>query len=216
MAEQVRHQRAVGVYATADQAREAVERIRATGDDAVRVDDPDDHAAALRGEMREEVSRTFFAPHAGLLVTKESGRGMGVSIATFGVVFALLALPLAAIGMGGLPALARVGIVMLTGALAGATVGFVVGNALGSRGPATPNAADDGVVVAVDDPTDAELEAMIASKPTRLDVVDESGTPVETITTSDAREDEGSFDRLGHNLRQPPGGEPSDWADTEP
>jgi hypothetical protein len=213
MAEQERRQRLVGVFRDAAHAQDAVERVQSVGHHAVRVGDPDDHVAALRGEMHEELTRSFFAPHAGLLLTKESGRAMGVSIAVFSALFAVAALPLATFEMADLGVGPRVGLVLIVGALAGATVGFVVGNALGARGPATSNAADAGVVVSVDDPTEAAERAMVESGPTRLDVIDEAGLPIETVTTEDDRSSDGVFERLGHALTQPAGGEPEEWAD---
>jgi hypothetical protein len=213
MATQERRQRLVGVFRDAAHAQDAVDRVQTVGHQAVQIGDPDDHVSALRGEMHEELTRSFFAPHAGLLLTKESGRAMAVSIAAFSALFAVAAMPLAAFEMADLGVGARVGLVLIVGALAGATVGFVVGNALGARGPAASNAADRGVVVSVDDPTEAAERAMVESAPIRLDLVDQAGLPIETVTTEDERSSDGVFERLAHRLTQPPGGEPEEWAD---
>lgn len=150
-----------------------------------------DEQNSLNAEMSEEVEKSWLSPQAGVLYPKESMK-------TAAGMFPLLILP--SIAFCGIVAMAwpgdmRVGTRALIGAgialmLAG-TVTLVL-MSLGQKRPNEPMAAERGVVVRVHDDRAEVRKLLLDAHPLRLDVVDDQGRPIETLTTqgdsSSARE----------------------------
>jgi hypothetical protein len=172
--------RLIAVYDTQDEAASAVRRAIDAGvsDDDLRVNDARDHIASVVGEMRDEIVHTTAGPGAAAF-TKEMSEGMLLGIVVAGAIGLVLALPFAAIPMGGLALWARLALVAIVGALVGMTVGWIIGGAFAAKREDEPLAAEVGVTVAAP-ATDEARHALLATDPIRLDLV-EDDQPVMTI-----------------------------------
>lgn len=64
----------VGVYPSAESARQLADRLRGLGVDGstIRVDDPKDVTTSLAAEVQEEVTESFVAPQVGVIYPKET------------------------------------------------------------------------------------------------------------------------------------------------
>ena len=104
---------------------------------------------------------------------------------------ALLIAPLGFLRFADEPLLARLVMAALVGAGAGATLGFVLGGSLRSKGSSTRLAAERGVVVSIDLPDRAEAERVAAvledRQPVRVDSLLPDGQPADTLTTEEER-----------------------------
>lgn len=169
-------QRLVAVYEDEARARAAVHAATDVGTPAtdVRLGDQRDRLASIAGEMRDETV------HVGGPFTEEMGEGSILGIAVAGLIGLVVALPFAAIGMGGLELWARLLIVAIVGAAVGGVVGWIVGGAFAAKRPDEPLAAEAGVTVAT--PLTEQLrEVLLATDPVRLDVVASDGQPITTL-----------------------------------
>lgn len=188
----------IGVYETLEQAYRAADRARAAGAPDAFVDDPDDRVSSLRSEMRAELEHGVFSPQAVVALPEESAKGVGVTVPLGALAGAILALPLAWIDAG--PDFGvRIAIVLIVGAVMGATIGFIVGAGTAVRGRYEANAADRGVTVRVPADTPEIEHALDHDGAIRLDRVDRSGNPDEALATEDDRDDGGVVeDMVGH------------------
>jgi hypothetical protein len=204
----------LAVYRTEDEAQRAARHALAAGASQreVRVDDPLDHVEAMRAEQHQELTESFLAPVRPFTPTpKEASKGTGVGVLVGAIVGAMLVAPIgAAATVGDLPLGGRLLIGALVGAGFGAAVGLVAGAALGAKGPEVPEEAAEGHTVHVDHDTLAVREAMAAEHPVRLDVLDDEGDPIETITTEP---EPPITEKLGYELGREPGGDPEEWSD---
>ncbi len=192
--------------ATAQAVLDEVQRL--PGEDG-RVGDAQDYVDSLRGEMHQEISDSYFAPQAALIVTKEATKSLTIVLPIATLIGAIIGLPFAAIGFGGLGVAARLAICALIGAVGGATCGFIIGAGLGVKGPEEQAAAQRGVTVRAWPDHPRVREVMSKRHPLRLDVVDDAGRPLETIRTEEQDDDDGALERVEDRLPQPPGG---DWS----
>lgn len=116
----------VGAVKDRGRAEAVLARLRALGvdDSQIRVDASEDDRASLRGEMRDELDRSWFAP-AGIVLTKRSVKGAAVGMAVAVAVGVVVSIPFAFFPFwpAGLSLGWRLVIVVLLGAAAGATVG---------------------------------------------------------------------------------------------
>jgi hypothetical protein len=169
--------RLVAVYESDADARAAAAAARRTGvaDNEIRIADPRDRLAAVRGEMRTETDVTNEAALA-----RTVGTALVVASILGAAVGALLTLPFALIPFGDLPAWGRLLIVAVTGALVGGTVAFEIAGGFAPPRPETPLATERGVTLSVPATPDV-APALGASKALRLDEVDDAGRPVRTV-----------------------------------
>jgi hypothetical protein len=172
------------VYPTAEQADAAVERLADIGVDRghVRVGAETDEIAALRAEMREELTQAWIVPTAGFAATKESMKGSIYVGAIATVVALVVAVPLAFVDYGstlGVRLLTHVVIALIFGGL----VGFIYGASRGAKPPNELMAAQRGTVLRVDRDTPEVREALVALEPVRIDEVGTDDTPLDTVVT---------------------------------
>ncbi len=205
------HTRLVAVFEDRRRADDAANEASQVTSAPVRVGESDDYLRALRGEMREEMEHTILAPQAGFIATKESAKGLMVGVPVGAVIGALVALPLAAIPFGGWPVILRLVLVAVIGGVGGATVGFIAGMGTVIR-PEDQPAAQRGVVVAVDDDSDALEQILARHEPIRLDRIGTDEIPQSTIVTEDDRNDEGVISQMIGQVAHHPGG---DWSAVE-
>jgi hypothetical protein len=190
------------VYPTEQQARAAARRLDELGvpPDGIRIGAEPDEIAALRAEMREELTQAWFVPTAGIVATKEGAKGtlyLGV-VAT--LVALAVAVPLAFVDYGatlGVRLVTHVVIALFFGGL----VGFLTGGARNAKPPNELMAAQRGTVLRVARDTPAVREALAALEPIRLDEVGPDGTPLDTVVTEGDSEDAGVVQELPANLR---------------
>jgi len=174
----------VVVYPTEQQARAAGRRLEELGVAAgsIRIDAETDRTAALRAEMREELTQAWIVPTAGVVATKESAKGT-LYVGTIASVVALvIAVPLAFVDYGstlGVRLVTHVVIALIFGGL----VGFITGGTRGAKPPNELPAAQRGTVLRVDQDTPAIREALASLEPIRLDEVGAEGTPLDTVVT---------------------------------
>ena len=201
--------RVVGVYESEGAAHRAVEAATRAGVDRslVRVGHHDDEVATLRGEMREEIDHAGVVP-AGGPVTKGEVKGSILLTAAAAVAGAIVLLPLAAFDLGGLDVGWRILLVVIAGALMGATIGFLVGGALGARGPAEPTAAGRGVTVGIGSTDQHVIDALPREGLVRLDRIDVDGRPLAEIETEEGWIEGGAGEDLADRLQQTGG----DWS----
>jgi hypothetical protein len=198
------HEELVGVFHDRDQAEAAAEGAQALGvaDEDVHIQRQEDKVASLRGEMREELERSWFSPQGGILLTKRSLKGMAAVSPVAVVAGILLLLPFAFIAWG-LPLWGRILLTTVVGAIAGGTVGFIVGGGEAEKGAGAPMAAEHGVTVRVADAR-PEVQARLAdAEPVRLDVVTPEGTPVASVSSESERNDEGVIEDLKRAWDEP-------------
>jgi hypothetical protein len=204
-------ERLVAVYPSRREADEVVAQLRRVGLDEqqVRLGDPNDQAAALYGEMREETSQSWpgipIGPH-----TKEQAKGATAGVAAgvgFGLVIGILVglIPWQGVAIG-----PRLLIGLAVGIVAGTTIGYIVGGGLNARGPAEVGAAQ-GVPVSVSSTDQAALDALTSQHALRIDRVGAGGAPITPVHTEEDDDDRSEVGRLTDRLRQPPGG---DWSTT--
>lgn len=189
MADRSADKRVVGVYPDENAAQEAAQAASRAGGKNVRVDAPEDEVAALMGEMREETGEAWGGPAVGIY-TKEMARSVPWWTAGCAVAGALFALGVNFLGGGDLEIGARLLIAAFVGAVAGGTIGFLIGGGFFDprRKSAANLAAEEGVVVGADE-VDATDQALAEHDPIRVDVVDAEG-PEETVTTEERQERE--------------------------
>jgi hypothetical protein len=199
----------LAVYPDRATAEAVLDEVQHLPGEEGRVGAAQDYVDSLRGEMHQEISDSYFSPQAAFIVTKEATKSLTIVLPLATLIGALIGLPFAAIEFGGLGVVARLLICAAIGAVGGATCGWIIGAGLGVKGPEEQAAAQRGVTVRVwpDDPRVREV--MAKRRPLRLDVVDDAGRPLETITTEEQQQDDGAFERVEHRLPQPPGG---DWS----
>jgi hypothetical protein len=174
--------RLVAVYDSEQDARSAVEALQRVGVTRhdLRIADPRDRIASVKGEMRSEVNNAFPGPLAAPGPhTKEMSEGSLLGLVLGGVVGALLLLPFAAV-FGGMVWWGRVIIVVVVGIFVGSTLGWVIGGGFGAKRPDEQLAAESGVTLAVP-ASEAAREVLTHTHPRRIDLVAEDGRPVSTI-----------------------------------
>jgi hypothetical protein len=201
------HRDAQSAAAAADDVRRGAPEL------SVRVGDAHDRVSSLEAEMHEEIEHTYLAPQAGFVFTKEMVKSMLVLVPAGAAIGMLVTLPLALFAFDSGSTAMRVTMALIIGAVAGGTIGTIVGAGLGARGPADQAAAHVGVPVRVDGPFGEEVvRKLIDHRPIRLDLVQEDGTPVRTLMTEEDTDPGGIFQRLRHQFTQDHGG---DWSSVQ-
>jgi hypothetical protein len=197
-------QELVGVFSSQERADAAARRVRDLGvpEELIHMNGHADKEAALRGEMRDELERSWFSPQAGFLLTKRAVKGMLVVSPVAIALGILIALPFAFLPWGPLPLWGRLLAVVLLGSAFGATVGFIVGGEA-EKGAGAPLAAERGPALRVGDTRPEVREALVAEEPVRVDVVTAAGSPVGNVTNESETNDEGVFEDLRRAWDEP-------------
>lgn len=169
----------------AEAARRALLEV-GVREDAIHLDEEPDVVASLRSEMREELSRAWVVPNAGVVYPKEAARGLlGVS-ALAGGIGLLAAVPLALIDFGSTYWI-RLAIWAAVGLAFGFAIGMVVGPATAAPRPNEPPAARRGVLLRVEQDS-PQLRSLLATDDVvRMDEITHAGDPVDTVTTEGDR-----------------------------
>jgi hypothetical protein len=194
----------VGVFHDEASAESVAERASKLGvpPEQIHVQRDQDKVASLRGEMREELERSWFSPQGAFILTKRMAKGI-VAASPFTVTAGiLLALPLAFLPLG-LPLWGRIVLTSIVGAIAGGTVGVIFGAAEAEKGAGAPLAAEHGVTVRVADTRPDVQRSLIDADPIRVDAVTPDGTPLGSITSESERNDEGAVEDLARAWQEP-------------
>jgi hypothetical protein len=190
------------VYPTEQQARAAGRRLEEAGVSAgsIRIGAESDRVAALRAEMREELTQAWIVPTAGVAATKESAKGT-LYLGTIVTVVALAILvPLAFVDYGSTLAVRLITHVVIA-LICGGLVGFILGGARNAKPPNEMSAAQRGTVLRVARDTPAIRRVLAELEPIRLDEVGADGTPLDTVVTEGDRGDVGVAQEVRSNLR---------------
>lgn len=204
------HRQLIGVFADRAQAESVAEKLRAAGvpADKISIDDRADREASLRGEMREELERSWVSPQAGVVLSKRAVKGI-LTVSPIAVaVGILIALPFAFMSWGALPLYGRIIAAVLIGAAAGGTVGFVIGGGEAEKGAPSTMAAEQGVTLRVTDARPEVKQALTEADPIRVDVIEPDGTPLGPLT-SKQDDEEDVVEDLERAWREP-GRDPND------
>ena len=153
---------------------------------AIRIDDPRDETASMRGEMREELDDSVVGGGISGPYTKEMTEGAVVLGLVGAVIGAIIATPFFLIPMDDLAWWARLLLVVGIGALAGATIGVLVGAPLAAKGPADSVGSQRGVTVGVAQSDVVVHQVMARNHPIRVDLVDWDFSPIEADETEAA------------------------------
>lgn len=191
----------VVVYPDRDAAVAARQRLvdLGLGEHDIDLDRESDEVASLRAEMRQELTDAWVVPNAALIATKESMKGMLAVGTGAAVIGAVLGIPFAFIDFGGSFWL-RLLLFMGLGALAGATVGFVVGPGVSAKRPGELMAAHRGTALRVHQDTAEIRSALVAGHPIRIDEVNADSVPVETLLTEEQMDERTAVDEVVSNL----------------
>jgi hypothetical protein len=176
----------VGVYKDrriAEQVADVLSSQPGAEHDAVRVSDAADLDLSLRAEMDAEVADSWGSPGLGAFMTGEMVRGALLFSAVLGGLgLALGTIFTALLGPSALDFGERAALGAIVGTLFGGTVGTILGGGLAMKSPEDRLAAERGVTVRLEDPTEGSELIMAAHHPIRLDRI--SGTRrIDTITT---------------------------------
>jgi hypothetical protein len=181
----------VGVFRTPEAARAAADAAGrvVTGSTPPRVGGAGDDVASLKAEMREEMQHTTAGAGNVGPFTKEMTKGLSTGTVVGVIAGALLALPIGLIEWEPTLGLAmRLMIAAVVGAVAGGTVGFMMGG-FTAKGPGQALAAERGTTVVIDVRTPEEIErvteAMRGHDPIRIDLTTAEGDAVSTLTTEE-------------------------------
>ncbi len=208
-----RRDESLGVYKDREDAEAAAERAERAGVDEseIRIGDEADAKASFQAEMREEMEEAWLSPQAAFVATKEAAKGLSLAAPIGAAVGALITVPFAVMMSFGISALwLRLLIAVGIGAMAGGTVGFIVGGGMAIKGPDEPLAAERGVTVRVPAAQEEVVAALEEEELIRLDTVAPSGRKTSTVETEDERTSDGVVEDLKENVRQPEG----DWSRT--
>jgi hypothetical protein len=202
--------RLVAVYGSDEAARRAVRAALDAGlpQHAVRVAHHDDDVAALRGEMHEELDRTLVVP-AGGPATKGMVKGSILITIGAAILGALVLSPLALFEWFGLSRTMVLVVVLITGALMGATAGFLIGGPVGARGPAEPTATRRGITVGFASDDEQLADALPREDLIRLDRIGPDGRPLGMVETEERQVEGGIVEDLADRFQQTEG----DWSD---
>jgi hypothetical protein len=176
--------RVVAVFPDDASARRAAERAEARGARDIAINDHDDEVRALVGEMREEIAESWGGPSVGLYTPEMARKTPGYTAAA-ALAGAILALPLgfidADISLG-----LRLVIAAICGAVAGGTIGFLVGGFIAARRRTNePLAEERGTVVGLWADNAEAVEVLRASGAIRIDVL-LGEEPVDTVASAEA------------------------------
>ncbi|MEY2398867.1 MAG: hypothetical protein QOJ00_2041 [Actinomycetota bacterium] len=194
----------LGVYRDAETAQRVLDLVQEKlhvpqGRIGAQADEVD----ALRAEMAEQMEHTVLAPQAGLILTKETTKGAAL-IGPLAIVIGMaVMLPLVFFFAQDVNVKTRLAAGLGVGAFLGGTVALVL-ISLGAKRPNAKLAAERGVTVRVPVDTPDVRAAMIDAKPIRLDVIDDGGRPLETLTTEEEDNDEGIVQQFGDRAKKWP------------
>ena len=193
----------LGVYGSEEEARAAAAEAERHGAPNARIGDDADRVASLRAEMRDEIEQGFILPHAAVALPKEGAKGLAWFLPVGVLIGVLVCLPFAFIDFGGSLGL-RLLIAALCGATMGATVAFIVGAGLATRGRFEANAAERGVTVRVPVDTEEVEAAMAEHEPIRLDRLESDGTPDTVVVTEEQFGEDGVIETMAGHLKAAP------------
>jgi hypothetical protein len=192
----------VVVYPTEHQARSAADRLTDIGVASadIRIGEESDEIAALRAEMREELTQAWFVPSAGVVATKEAAKGTIYLGAIATLVALVIAVALAFIDYGGTLAVRLVTHVVIA-LIFGGLVGFILGGARNAKPPNELMAAQRGTVLRVRHDSAEIRAALTEGSPIRLDEIGADGTPLDTVVTEGDTSEAGVAQEMRANLR---------------
>ncbi len=165
---------------TADRVVETVRR-RVPGSDG-RVGNAEDYVDAMKAETVRESEDSIIANGA-LVMSKEGSKSVFAFVPIASAIGFVLALPIAWFALPDTAVWLRLVIALVVGAVGGGTIGWIAGMGLGVIGPDPQLAAQRGVTARVWPDSDDTRSVLLAEHPLRLDVLDATGLPVETLTT---------------------------------
>jgi hypothetical protein len=191
----------LAVFERPEQVQQVIQDLRSIGVGAslTEVDTDRDRVAALKGEMREELTEGWILPQAAVAWTKEGTKGLVLITVVASIVGALVAAPFAFIDFG-LTFLGRLILLVLIGLVVGGTLGLVLGPALASKRPDEPMAAQRGPVLRVEVDSPEVRQVLASHRPIRIDQV-KGDVPIDTVVTEEANRPGGTAQDIDANAK---------------
>lgn len=189
-------ERIVAVFPDQRTAEQAAERARNCGALNVTVGGHNDEVRALVGEMREETSQSWAGPSIAVYSADRRARQFPGPTGVAVLIGAVLGLPLGLFDWGDVTLIGRLAIGAFSGAVGGATIGFLIGGFLGTRRRANVDLAEErGVVVGMQGGNAEAMGELLKAGAIRIDRI-LGQAPVETVPThDDPNESETVWDR---------------------
>ncbi len=159
-----------------------------------------DEQASLNAEMMEEMENSWVSPQAGFITTKESTKTAAAMFPLSVIGSLIVAVPISFAFSGDLSAGSRAVLAAGIALIMGGTITLIL-MSLGQKRPNEPMAAEKGVVVRVHDDREELRRLMLNSHPLRLDVVDDTGRPIENLMSEG---DSASPREIGKRMNQWP------------
>ena len=178
----------IAVLRTPEEAELVARRLVDAGvpQSKISVDEQRDEAAALRAEMRAELTESVASPQAALIANKSGNRGFLLTFSIAATVAIVLSFPLALIDFGLSSYWTRwITTVLVLLALA-FVVSLVLGLAWGSPAVDQPAAAHRGTVIRVAADDDRVKQILIDAHPIRVDEVTAAGEPAGSVFNESA------------------------------
>lgn len=179
-------ERVVAVFRDQRAAEQAAERAKSRGALNVTVGGHNDEVRALVGEMREETSESWAGPSIGIYNAEMARHIPGPTVAA-AAIGAIVALPFGFIEWGTVTLLGRLVLAAFCGAVAGGTIGFLLGGFLGARRRANLDLAEErGVVVGMQGGNPAATAELVNCGAIRVDRM-LGQQPVDTVASHEDR-----------------------------
>lgn len=193
----------LGVFANRETADRVVEMVRrrVPGADG-RVGNAEDYVDAMKAETVRDSEDSIITTGA-MVMSKEGSRSVATIAPVAAAVGVLLALPIAWFALPDTAAWLRLVIAVAVGATGGGTIGWIAGMGLGVIGPDPQLAAQRGVTARVWPDNEETRSLLLDGRPLRLDVLDATGLPVETLTTERELTATGIRDQLDMRVTNP-------------
>ena len=189
----------LAVYGDRATAEDLAQRLKREFGLSATINNHNDERTSLNAEMRAEIEDSFLAPQAGVIYSKEAAKGL-VLWTVIGCALGLaVAVPTMLFVDFGLTRLAKIATGIGVGLAFGGTLGLVLGG-LAAKRPTERLAAEEGVTLRVPADDDALRTMLAEAEPIRIDVVDDQGRPLETVTTNEKRTPREAGRKLGDRM----------------
>jgi hypothetical protein len=189
----------IAIFPDAEHARQAVADLASVGVADADVDYVDDYAVAVRGEMEEELDRTWGGGVLGAFVTDDMSRPAIALAAMLGLLGAAIGAALTVwLGPASDQWWVRAAIGAVVGSVFLGTVGALIGGGFGARHPDEDIEIAPGAAVIVHQSSPLTVATLERRHPLRIDRFQDDQS-LETIIESEHRAPE----RLGRGLADP-------------
>jgi hypothetical protein len=195
----------LAVFPDADRARTVADDLAAAGvaRHDIRIGSADDETTSLEAEVREETTRSFVAPHAGVVFPKETvkaGIALGGPLTAIGVVLGAIAGAVTPYEPWPIWLRALVGAIV--GGTALGAVASIMIPAMSVKNPLDPSVAETGTTlrVALGSSGPDVQRLLAAARPLRLDRLGDDDAPLGTVVTEEDFDEGGIVEEVADSF----------------